>query len=154
MRSRSSLLDSPGELGLAVLAHQRQHRHLDRRQQRVQAQHRARLALDLVLVVGVDEEGQRRAVGAGGGLDHVRDVALAGGGVDVLELLARVLGVLGEVEVAAVGDPLELLPADREQVLDVAGGARVVRELVGVVGAQAQVVGADAELQVPVVTLG
>ena len=75
----------------------------------MQAQHGPRLALDLVLVVGVDEERERRPVGAGGRLDHVRDVALAGRGVDVLELLARVLGVLGEVEVAAVGDPLELL---------------------------------------------
>ena len=43
--------------------------------------------------------------------------------------LPRELGVLGEVEVAAVGDALELRPADRVQVLDVAGGARVVREL-------------------------
>ena len=31
--------------------------------------------------------------------------------------------MLGEVEVAAVGDPLELGPADREEVLDVAGAA-------------------------------
>ena len=45
-----------------------------------------------------------------------------------------------EVEVAAVGDALELGPADREQVLDVGGPARVVRQLVGVVRAQAQVV--------------
>ena len=73
---------------------QRQHGDLDRRQLRVQPQHGARLAADLVLVVGVDEEGQHRPVGAGGGLDHVGDVALAAGGVDVLELLARVLGVL------------------------------------------------------------
>jgi hypothetical protein len=35
----------------------------------------------------------------------VRDVALARLLVEVLELLARVLGVLLEVEVAAVGDP-------------------------------------------------
>ena len=102
--------------------------------------------LDLVLVVGVDQERQHRAVGAGGRLDHVRDVALAAWPCRRTRASARVLGVLGEVEVAAVGDPLELLPADREQVLDVAGGAGVVRELVGVVGAQAQVVGADAEL--------
>ena len=46
------------------------------------------LALDLVLVVRVDQEREHRAVGAGGRLDHVRDVALAGGRVDVLELLA------------------------------------------------------------------
>ncbi len=58
--------------------------------------------------------------------------------------------MLSEVEVAAVGDPLELRPPDREQVLDVAGGARVVRQLVGIVRPQAQVVGADAQVHVPV----
>ena len=97
-----------------------------------------RLALDLLLVVGVDEERERRAVGAGGGLDHVRHVALAALRVEVLERLARVLGVPAQVEVAAVGDPLELRPADREEVLDVAGLRGVVRELVGVVRAQPQ----------------
>ena len=76
-RPRSALVDLAGELGLAVLAHERQHGDLDRRQARVQLQHRALLARDLLLVVGVDEEGERRAVGAGGRLDHVRDVALA-----------------------------------------------------------------------------
>ena len=116
----------------------------------MQPEHRPLLAPDLVLVVGVDQEREHRPVGAGGRLDHVRDVALLGRRVDVLELLAGVLGVLGEVEVAAVGDPLELGPADREQVLDVAGAARVVRQLVGVVRAQPQVVGADPELEVPV----
>ena len=141
---------SRADLGLAVLAHERQHGRLDRRQARVQLEHGARLALDLLLVVGVDEEGERRAVGAGGRLDDVRDVALARLLVEVLELLARVLGVLGQVEVAAVGDALELRPADREQVLDVGGARRVVAELVGLVLAQAQVVGADAELDVPV----
>jgi hypothetical protein len=65
-----------------------------------------------------------------------------------------VLGVRLEVEVGAVGDALELRPADREQVLDVGGPGRVVAELVGVVLAQAQVVGADAELLVPAAALG
>ena len=51
---------------------------------------RGSLADDL-LVVGVDEERERGAVGAGGGLDHVRDVALVL--ADPLELRARVLGV-------------------------------------------------------------
>ena len=63
-----------------------------------------------------------------GGLDHVRRVALAVV-VDPLELRARVLRVLREVEVAAVRDSLELLPADRVEVLDVARAARVVRAL-------------------------
>ena len=55
----------------------------------MEAQHDALAALDLLLVVGVDHEGERAAVGAGGRLDHVRDVALAGARVDVVHLLAR-----------------------------------------------------------------
>ena len=60
----------------------------------VEAQHGAGLAVDLLLVVGRHEEGHHRAGGAGGRLDHVGHVALVGGLVEVLELLARVLGVL------------------------------------------------------------
>ena len=107
---------------------------------------------DDLLVVGVDEERERGAVGAGGRLDHVRDVALLV--ADPLELRARVLGVGGQVEVAAVRDPLELRPADREEVLEVARAARVVRELVGVVRADAQVALAQAEVEVPAAPLG
>ena len=51
------------------------------------------LARDLLLVVGVDQERERGAVGARGRLDHVRDVALLV--ADPLELRARVLGVRG-----------------------------------------------------------
>ena len=43
----------------------------------MEAQHDARLALGAVLVVGVDEERERRAVGAGRRLDHVGHEALA-----------------------------------------------------------------------------
>ena len=67
----------------------------------------------LLLVVGVDEEGERRTVCAGGRLDHMRDVPLLV--ADPLELRPRVLGVGGEIEVAAIRDPLELRPADRER---------------------------------------
>ena len=119
----------------------------------MEAQHGALAPLDLLDLVGVDEEGEGGAVGAGGGLDHVRDVALLGALVEVLELLTAELGVLGEVEVAAVGDPLQLRPADREQVLDVARGRGVVGELVGVVGTDTQVFGPDAELGVPALAL-
>jgi hypothetical protein len=87
----------------------------------VQAQHRALAPLDLLDLVGVDHEGEHRPVDARRRLDHVGHVALLGLLVEVLELVARVLGVLGEVEVAAVGDPLELGPAHGKQVLDVRG---------------------------------
>ena len=67
----------------------------------------------------------------GGGLDDPRDDVLVGRLVEVLEVLARRLGVARQVEVAAVVDALELLPAEREAVLDVDRLLRVVRELVG-----------------------
>jgi hypothetical protein len=103
-----SVEDFARELGLAVLADQRQDGDLHRGHLRVQAQDGARLAFDHLFVIGVDEKGQRRPVRPGRRLDHVRYVALARGLVEVFELLARELGVAREVEVAAVGDPLEL----------------------------------------------
>ncbi len=58
--------------------------------------------------------------------------------VEVLEVLARRPGVIAEVEVAAIVDALELLPAEREAVLDVDRLLRVVGELVLGVLAEAQ----------------
>src|SRR5579872_7261611 len=55
-----------------------------------------------------------------------------------------------EVEVAAVGDPFELGPADRVKVLEVAGRTRVVRELRGLVRPHAQVAWPQAEPEMPV----
>ena len=54
-----------------------------------------------------------------------------------------------QVEVAAVVDALELLPAEREAVLDVDGLLGVVGQLVGRVLAQAQPLGRDAVALVP-----
>ena len=62
--------------------------------------------------------------------------------------------MLREVEVAAVRDPLELRPAHRVEVLDVARRARIVRELVRLVRARAQVALPDAVADVPREPLG
>src|SRR5919108_475310 len=51
---------------------------------------------------------ERGAVDAAGRFDHMRNVALAGDAVDVLELRPRKLRVLRQIEVAAVRDSLEL----------------------------------------------
>ena len=104
-------------------------------------------------VVGVAQQRQHRPAEARGGLDHVRDVALAGLRVLPLELLARELRVLGEVEVAAVGDALELAPGAGVEVLDVARPGGVVRELLLGVRPQAQVLAPDAQPRVPVQAL-
>ena len=102
------------------------------------AERHARLAADLLLAVGVDQERERRPVRAGRRLDDPRDDVLVGRLVEVLEVLARRLAVARQVEVAAVVDALELLPAEREAVFDVDRLLGVVGQLVGRVLAQAQ----------------
>ena len=58
--------------------------------------------------------------------------------VEVLEIFARRLRVARQVEIAAVVNPFELLPAEREAVFDVDGFLGVMGELVGRVLAEAQ----------------
>ena len=80
--------------------------------------------LDLLLVVGVDQEREHRAVDArrparsrtGRSARFVSSSKYA-------SFLPECSACAREVEVGAVGDPLELRPADREEVLDV-GGSR------------------------------
>ena len=109
----------------------------------------AGLAADLLLAVGVDEERERGPVRARGRLDHPRDHVLVGRLVEVLQGLARGLGMARQVEVAAVVDALELLPPEREAVFDIDRLLRVVRQLVGRVLAQAQPRRRHAEALVP-----
>jgi hypothetical protein len=68
----------------------------------VQAQHRARLAVDDVLIIGVDQKGERGAVRSGGRLDDVREVVLARLLVEEAQVLAAELGVAAQVEVAVL----------------------------------------------------
>src|SRR5215217_5134502 len=62
------LVDTTRLLGLAVLVHERQDRHLDRSDVRGQTEDGALLTADLVLVIGVAEQGEHRATDAGGRL--------------------------------------------------------------------------------------
>jgi hypothetical protein len=62
--------------------------------------------------------------------------------------------VAAQIPVASVVDAFDLLPAEREQELDVGGRLRVVRELVGAVRAHAQAVVAEAERAVEPDALG
>ena len=61
--------------------------------------------------------------------------------------------MLGQVVVTAVGDALELVPTPREEELHVGGGRRVVRQLVGVVGPEPELLGGHAVVEVPLVAL-
>ena len=112
------------------------------------------LAAHLVLVVGREQEGHHRPRGPGRRLDHVGHVALVGLRVEVVQPLPRGLGVGQQVEVAPVGDALELVPTPGEQELHVGRGPRVVRQLARLVVAQAELVLGDAEVEVPAQALG
>ena len=150
------------DLGHAALVHQRKDRRLDRRQPRVQL-HDLGAGATLVNRVRLAQHREHAAIKPGRRLDHVRQVPLALGlpvlgqfapsSVEVFELLPRVLLVLGQIEVAAVGDALEFAKAGRREgktVLDVAGRGRVMAQLVRVVLAQRQVVARESEFLPPV----
>src|SRR5690606_30805334 len=63
--------------------------------------------------------------------------------------LARVLLMPGQVEVRAVVDPLELLPAERELVLDVVRALGVMRQLVRLVLVEPQPLTPDPQRRHP-----
>ena len=132
----------------------------------------------LVLVVGLAEERQRGPIGAGRGLDHVRDEPLLGQVVEVGQVLAAAavarlavgvdlddqlvalahelaFHVAAQVEVAAMGDAFQLAELarrqEREGVFDVGRAARVVAQLLLVVLAQPQPLAGQAQVEIPLV---
>src|SRR5215212_4356759 len=148
------VVDLPGHRRDRFLLGEREHSSLYRGDARVELEDGTLLAADLLLGVGVYQEGEHHAVGADGWLHDVGDVALARGLVEVREVLARVLLVLLQVVVGAVGYALQLRPAgEREVVLDVHAAGRVVRPLVVGLLALAEVLLIHTEVQVPVEAL-
>ena len=145
----------PGLGHQGLVARQRQDRGLDRGDLLVQRQQRPLLGPPgarrrLLHPVRVEEQDQQDPVHADGRFDHERQVPPFVFLVEVHEVLAAGLLVAAEVVVRAVGDPLQLAPPERELVLDVAGGLGVVRQLVGLVRADPELLLGHAELVVPV----
>ena len=141
---------------LAQLLAQGQDGALIRSQSRMQTQHGADILLalgihEVLLVVGLAQEGQRHTVAAQRRLDDVGDVVLVGLGVEVLQALAGSLLMAAQVVVGAVRNAPQLAPVgEREGILDVGGGTAVEGQLGGLVVAQTQVLLLDAEAQQPV----
>ena len=69
--------------------------------------------------------------------------------VEVRQVGSAGFGVALEVEVGAVGDAFQFAPAEGELVFDVGGGLGVVRQFLGVVGAQAQAARIQTQLFPP-----
>src|ERR1700719_3275443 len=99
----------------SVFLNERKHTSLDRCYRRMKRQHRSsfRFAFDRFLSVCVDQNRQRRSVGANRGLDYVRDKPPVVWLVEVLELLARELLVLLQIEVTAIVNAFDLLKSER-----------------------------------------
>ena len=130
-------MNAMGQLGHAVLVHEREHGCLEGGQGGLELEHHTRFAAlsrlltaHLFLSIGVAQHHQGRAVGPSRGLDHVGNEPLVGLRIEVLELLPRVLLVVRQIEVGPVVNALEFLPAEREFILDVVGVRGIVRELI------------------------
>src|SRR5690349_15698223 len=117
----------------SILLHEWENSGLDRRKRWSKTEHCPALLLarHLLLAVRVDEQRERRPVGAHRRLDDVRHVTPIVGLIEVLQLLSRVLLMLSEIEIAPIVDTLDLLEAERpaEVELDVERRAGVVRQL-------------------------
>ena len=75
----------------------------------------------------------------------MRNIAGLGHFVEPVELLARDVAMLGQVEVAASGDALELLHAEGELEHDVRGTLRIVGELLGRVRVEGELGARDTD---------
>src|SRR3954468_4417071 len=141
------------ELRHAVLLHEWKDSRFDGCQRGREAQHSASLLLSrhLLLAVRIHEQGEGRPIGADGCLHDIGYKASIVRLVEVLELLPRMLLMLGQVEVAAIVDALDLLEAEgaTEIELNVEGRARVMRQLFRRVLMKLQALLGQAEAAVP-----
>ena len=107
-----------------------------------------------LLVVGVAQHCQHTALHAQRRLHHIGDVALVGLWVEVGQILAGDVLVLGQVIVGAVRHAPQLAPAEGEQELEVRGGLGVEAQLLRVMIPQPQILVLQADAQQPVVAEG
>ena len=126
--------DLLGYLRQAILLHEGQHSGLDGRERGGNAEYHAAFSvLELLLLIGMAENGKEHAVHADGGLHAVGDIALAGLGIEIGKLLSAQLLMVAEVEIGAGVYAFEFLESEGEVELYVGGCVRVVGEFLVVV---------------------
>ena len=107
-----------------------------------------------LLVVGLHQQCQGHPVCAQGGLDDIGDIVLVLLLIEVGQVLAGVLLVLGQIVVGPVRHAPQLAPAEGEQILKVRGGLGVEGQLLGLMVPQAQVLVPDVQALQPVMAVG
>ena len=134
----------------------RQNSRLEGCKRRMQMQNGANVILCLVnyfLVVSVNKECKRYAVGAQRGFDNVRNVVLTGLLIEVGHILAAVLLMLTEVIIGTVGNAPKLAPSEWEQELEVGSRLGVEAKLVRIVITQTKVLVSHTEIQKELVAI-
>ena len=135
-------------LGHTILLGEGEHGKLDGSKGSRQVQHGTCLTVgQLLLLVTVTHDGKEHAVHTDRGLDDVGSIALVTFRVEILNLLATILGMLAEVEVGAGVDTLHLLEAEGHVELDVGSGIGIVSQFVVVV--ETVVLCPEAQVLVP-----
>src|SRR5687768_11438289 len=143
------MIEGGGELRHAVLLHQRKYPGRDGSDTGVKPEHYPGLALYLLFAVRIDQQRERHPVGTGRCLHNVRQIPLILSLIEVLELFPRKLLMTSQVEVTAIVNALDLLPAKRKLILNVERGLRVVGELAPCVLMPLQLCGGEAQRPMP-----
>src|SRR3712207_1942810 len=97
------------------------------------------LTADVLLVIGLAEESENDAVGAQRGLNHIRNILLVLGIIEVAHIDTGDLLMLGQIIVGPISNSPELTPAKGEGILDIGSALGVEGQLLLVVIAQADV---------------
>ena len=120
--------------GQSVFLYQRHHSQLHRSQGSGKFQYYARFTiLQLLFTIGSRHDAEEHAVYTNRGLDDVRGIAFVGFRVEILDVLAGELLMLGQVEIRTAVDAFHFLEAEGHQELDVRSRIGVVSQLVVVV---------------------
>ena len=90
-------------------------------------------------VVRVAQHRQHAALHPKTRLDHIRDVVFAGFLIEIGQILAGGVLVLGQVVIGAIRHTPQLTPAEREQELEVGGRFGIEAQLLGIVVTQTQI---------------
>ena len=111
------------------------------------------LCVDNFLVICFNKKRESHTVSTERGLDNVGDITLVGFGIEVSEILAGMLDVLGEVVVGSVGNAPKFAPAEREEVLEVGGCLGIEGKLLGLVVAKTEVFFFYVKAEKPIVAI-
>ncbi|CAN4006139.1 SAM-dependent DNA methyltransferase, partial [Dysosmobacter welbionis] len=106
-----------------------------------------------LFIVGFHQQGQGHPVRAQGGLHHIGDIVLVLLLIEIGQILAGVLLMLGQVVVGPVRHTPQFPPAEGEQILKVRSGLGVETQLLGLVIPQPQILLLDVQALQPVVAV-